>query len=137
MELQVSTEGGEAVYYYQDGKLEKIITTAYGETYRLLSEYYLPDGKISFVYEKHLKYNRPFYYDSSAMKENLDNEVFDLNKSELVTARSYFENGQLLHQISNQDCGSPFADEYLSKEQKRLQRDFDNLLKLQHYNTNW
>ena len=128
MELQVSTEGGEAVYYYQDGKLEKIITTAYGETYRLLSEYYLPDGKISFVYEKHLKYNRPFYYDSTAMKGNLDTETFDLKKSELIEVRSYFEKGKLLHQISNQDCGSPFADDFLLAEQKRILQDYNRLV---------
>jgi hypothetical protein len=125
-----TTEGGEAKFYYLNGQLEKITTRHFGETFQLLTEYYLLNGKLSFVFAKSYKYNRPMYYDSISMQENNDTEAFDFEKSEIVEDRSYFENGKLLHQINSQDCGSPFADDYLLEEQKRIKADFEKLLKL-------
>jgi len=124
-----STEGGEANFYYSNGGLEKIVTRNFGETSQQLSEFYLLNGQLSFVFEKKCNYNRPIYYDSVAMKENEDTEVFDLKKSEFIEDRSYFEKGKLIHQLNNQDCGSPFSDDYLSKEQMRITTDFGKLLK--------
>lgn len=128
-ELSESTEGGEAKFYYQNGQLEKIVARHYGETFQLLTEYYLLNGQLSFVFEKRHKYNRPLYYDTTAMKENNDTEAFDFDKSEIIEDSSYFDNGKLLHQINNQDCGSPFADDYLLEEQKRIRTDFDKLIR--------
>jgi len=63
------------------------------------------------------------------VKENKDTEAFDFDKSEIIEDRSYFENGKLLHQINNQDCGSPFSDNYLPEAQKSIKTDFDKLIK--------
>ena len=52
-------------------------------------------------------------------------------KSEIIEDRSYFENGKLLHQLNNQDCGSPFKNDYLLEEQKRIKTDYEKLLKLE------
>ena len=125
-----STEGGQAVYYYYNGKLYKIIERIFGEMGQSLNEYYLLNGKLSFVLEREYQYNRPFYYDSADMKEDNDNQVFDFNKSEISEVRNYFANEKLIHQINNQDCGSPFADDYLLQEQKRILADFGDLTKL-------
>ena len=125
--LEESTEGGEATFYYSTGVLEKIVTRHFGETFQQLTEYYLLKGQLSFVFEKSYKYNRPIYYDSGSMKENKDNQAFDFEKSEITEDRNYFNNGKLIHQVNNQDCGSPFADEYLLNEQKRIKTDFDKL----------
>lgn len=64
------------------------------------------------------------------MKENKDTEAFDFNNSEIIEDRSYFASGKLIHQINNQDCGSPFADDYLTDEQKRIKSEFEKLIKL-------
>lgn len=127
IELEESTEGADATFYYLNGTLEKITTRHFGETFQQLTEYYLLNDQLSFVFEKALKYNRPIFYDSVAMKENNDNEAFDIKKSEIVEDRSYFAHGKLLHQVNNQDCGSPFSNEYLLDEQKRLMPDFERL----------
>ena len=127
-ESSESTEGGEAKFYYLNGQLEKIVTRHYGETFQLLTEYYLLNNQLSFVFEKRHKYNRPLYYDTTAMKENSDTEAFDFDKSEIIEDRSYFENGELLHQINNEDCGSPFSNDYLIEEQKRIKTYFDKLI---------
>lgn len=126
-DLEESTEGGEAIFYYMNGVLEKIAARHFGETSQQLTEYYLLNGQLSFVFEKALKYNRPIYYDSAAMKEGNDNEVFDIKKSAIEEDRSYFDHEKLIYQVNNQDCGAPFSKEYLLEEQKRLLTDFEQL----------
>lgn len=125
-----TTEGGEAKFYYLNGQIEKITTRHFGEASQILTEYYLLKGQLSFVFKKSYKYNRPIYYDSISMKENNDTEAFDFDKSEIVEDRSYFDNGKLLHQINNQDCGIQLADDYLREEQKRIKVDFEKVIKL-------
>lgn len=128
--LEETSEGGVAKYYYQNGQLKKIVARYFGETYQQLNEYYLLKGELSFVFEKSIQYNRPIYYDSTAMRENNDAEVFDIDESEIQEDRSYFEAGKLLHKIESGDCGSPFASDYLLSEEKRIKDDFEKLTKM-------
>lgn len=86
------------------------------------------EGQLSFVFEKSFEYNRPLYYDKKAMQENQDTESFDIDKSEIIEVRSYFNNEKLLHQLNNQDCGSPFAEHYILEEEKRLNTGFKSLI---------
>lgn len=127
-DLWESTEGGEAQYYYSEHTLEKIIVRHFGETFQNLVEYYLRNDSLSFVYEKSLKYNRPIYWDSIAMTENNDNQVFDYGQSEIIEVRSYFLNNILVHQLNSEDCGSPFNEEYLRDEQNLIQTKFNKLI---------
>ncbi|MDV3928733.1 hypothetical protein CMT52_05050 [Elizabethkingia anophelis] len=129
-DLFESAEGGEAKYYYQKNKLEKIITRIFGESGQTLTEYYLLNGQLSFVYEKNYKYNRPLYYDTKAMKENNDTEAFDFDKSEITENRGYFVNGKLIHILSSEDCGAPFSSDYIAEEQKSILSEYSKLLKL-------
>lgn len=126
-----STEGGFAIFFYSNDSVEKIITRHFGEMGQSISEYYNLNNQLSFVFEKRLDYNRPFYWDSVRMEEFDDDQVFDFDKSEIVEERSYFENNKLLHQLNNQDCGSPFSDDYLLEEQKRILEEYKYLLKLE------
>ncbi|MEO8771210.1 MAG: hypothetical protein ABI402_14040 [Ferruginibacter sp.] len=126
-DLNVSTEGGSSTSYFKNGELKKVAVIIYGEMGKIIKEYYLDKNKLVFVYEKEYKYNRPFYYDSAEMKGLKDTEVFDMDKSEITADRSYFENGILIHQSNNEDCGSPFDKSYLKEEEKRIQDEFDKL----------
>lgn len=129
-----SAEGGEATYYYKNKRLEKIMARHYGEMGQVLIEYYLLNGKLSFVYEKDYEYNRSLFYDSKAMKENNDTEAFDFKKSEITETRNYFEAGSLLHIVNSQDCGAPFSGNYMAEQDKSLKDDFKRLLKLEKEN---
>ena len=129
-DLFESAEGGEAKYYYQKNKLEKIITRIFGESGQTLTEYYLLNEQLSFVYEKDYKYNRPLYYDTKAMKENNDTEAFDFDKSEITENRSYFVNGKLVHILNIEDCGAPFSSDYIAEEQKSILGEYLKLQKL-------
>ena len=125
--LAQTVEGGSAEYYFIKDTLLKITAVQFAETGKSISDFYTRNSELSFVLEKTYKYNRPITWDSTAMKENHDTEVFDGDSSEVVVEESYFENGVLIRQINNQDCGSPFAADYLKEEQVRLKAEFQKL----------
>ncbi len=125
--LNQSTESGAATYYFLQDKLLKIVAIHFGETGKNIQEFYTKNGLLSFVLEQQYQYNRPITWDSTAMKENNDTETFDIDKSEIIEDRSYFSKGELIRQINNQDCGSPFAEDYLKEEQVRLKTEFEKL----------
>jgi hypothetical protein len=129
-DLENSPEEGEAVFYYSNGLLEKITSRYYGETSQGLTEYYLLNGAISFVFEKTMKYNRPVYYDSAAMNANNDNQFFDIKKSELNEIRSYFAGGKLIQQLNNLNSVTKSTAGLLA-EQKRIMNDFADLRKME------
>jgi len=125
-----SAEGGEATFYYTDKGLEKVIARHYGEMGQMLIEYYLMNGQLSFVLEKEYRYNRPLFYDTKAMKDNNDTEAFDFNKSEVITTRNYFENGNIIMINNTTGRGFNISADYLSEQEKNLTESFKKLLKL-------
>lgn len=98
--LRKTTGTGEAKFYYQNGQLEKIITRHFGDRSQHLTEYYLLNKHLSFVFEK----------------------------SEILEERSYFENGYLIHKIESDDCGASFSNEFLLQEQQRIKSDYTKLI---------
>lgn len=129
-----STEGGQIEHYYLNETLEKVLVRHFGETRQDLTEYYLLDSQLSFAFEKEIIYNRPLFYDSTSMIENHDDQVFDFDKSDIHEHRNYFINGQLVHQLYNQDCGAPFAPEYLKAEHERILKEFYSTPLIPHIN---
>lgn len=101
LELEDTTESGEATYFYLNGMLEKIVATYYGEMFQRTATYYLLDRQLSLVISTTYHYNRPLYYDEEMMLENNDSEAFDFDKSTIVLHRSYFEDGVLIHRLSD------------------------------------
>jgi hypothetical protein len=97
-----SAEGGEALYYYTNQGLEKMVVRYYGESGQLLQEYYLMDGQLSFVFEKDYDYNHPLYYDEKAMRENGDTQFFDFAQSRIQETRYYFSKNHLIDMLGCQ-----------------------------------
>lgn len=111
---------GELTFFYLSSVLEKIVLREFGKNYQQLSEYYFLNGELSFVFEKHYKYNPSAESYSSRTQVNTGSKQLDAEQAQLIEDRSYFEKGKLIHQINSQDCGSPFADDYLVEEQTRI-----------------
>jgi hypothetical protein len=103
IELNETSEGGQVTYYYFEGRLEKIITQSFGETFQKITSYYLMDGQLSFVNEKIWQYNRPIYYDKEMMEEGGDSEYFDFNKSTVTEVTSYFEKNKPIHWVAGEN----------------------------------
>jgi len=126
-DLWETTEGGEANYYYSKGALEKISAIHYGETFKEITEYYLLNGELSFVFFRFYRYNRPIYYDSAAMKENKDDQSFDINKSKIYEVRYYVKNRKLIYLVYKDAYAE---DQGLLRGEVEINDDFDKLLKL-------
>lgn len=127
-DLWESTEGGTATFYYSNGNLEKIVVREFGETYQLLTAYYLLKGQLSFTLERNYRYNRPIYYDSTAMKENNDTEAFDMGKATITVIRGYFSNNRLIHASHSDTTPLPPGD--LPGKQAELKAGFEKYLRL-------
>ena len=97
-----STDGGVVKYYLQNGIVKKIVVEHFGESWNSLTEYYVKNGKVYFIFDKSEKYNVPYYVDSKWYKENKlkNGEVFDKRKSKFSEQRYYFdENEKLIRYI--------------------------------------
>ena len=97
-----STDGGIVKYFSQNGIVKKIVVEHFGESWNSLTEYYVKNGKVYFIFDKSEKYNVPYYVDSKWYKENKlkNGEVFDKRKSKFSEQRYYFdENEKLIRYI--------------------------------------
>ena len=52
------------------GVVKKIVAEYFGESGNNLTEYYIKNGKVYFIFDKTEKYSVPYYVDSKWYKEN-------------------------------------------------------------------
>ena len=102
----LSLEGGQLVAYSDGAAIVKIVATHYGEMGRTLEEYYYSNGKLIFMFEKILHYNKP-----------LSGKVVHTMES-----RYYFDNDKMIRLIDENgkdvDAGS---EEFRMKEKELLE----------------
>ncbi len=96
-----STEGGQAIAYYDKGQIKIIEVVWLGETGKRQIEYYFNDGKLIFAFDQDFDYNRPIYWDEETAKENEDNEAFDPKKTIVQEDRYYFNDEKLFFWLDN------------------------------------
>lgn len=125
IDVEESTEGGEVVQYWFGDHIEKIVVRHYGETFQAVAEFYLLDGEPSFVFKKIIQYNRPIYYDSTAMLANNDTEVFDLDKSEVREIRIYLVEGMLVEYLDSEHPKAELSAETLNDKATQLKSDWN------------
>ena len=97
-----SIEGGVIRYYFQNGIVKKIVAEYFGESGNNLTEYYIKNGKVYFIFDKTEKYNVPYYVNADWYKrDNMKvGEVFDSRKSKISEKRYYFdENMKLIRYV--------------------------------------
>ncbi len=68
----------------------------YGETGKMVRDFYFYQGKLFFIFEQNFIYNRPIGWDEEMAKENNDTEWFDEHKTVVEEARFYIKNDCLI-----------------------------------------
>ena len=81
-----SSEGGVIEYYSKNGELKKIVTKYYGESGKSITEYYVKNNNVYFVYNADYHYNAPLYV----------NETLGKKKTEIKEKRYYFDSDRNL-----------------------------------------
>ena len=79
-----STEGGEAVYYYENKRLKVIVAGYFGETGKMHEEIYFGDNYPIFVYKERHTYNAPITdkkFNEKRTKIHKERYYFDSNKN--------------------------------------------------------
>ena len=112
--IERKEHSGAGIYYFLKGNLKKIRLIQTNENSKIFTEFYLNNDSLFFVFERHI--------DSLEMKKDI--EFYEPFEDSL-----FFENGKLIRIKSNLDCGAPFAEDYLLKEEKRIKEDFTLLIK--------
>ena len=90
-----SSEGGEAIGYFHQARVQMIEVVLFGETRKYSSEYYFKNDSLYFVFTQDFIYNRPFYWDEKYAIESGDNEAYDPEKTITKENRYYFHNDRL------------------------------------------
>lgn len=108
IEVNDSVEYLSIIYYYLNEDLLKINISHLEISSGVKQEFYLKDNQLFYVFE-----HRSEYIET------------DLN---LIEEEYFFENGKLIRQINNQDCGSPLEDSFLKEEEARLYFDFEKFM---------
>ena len=114
-----STEGGQAIGYYQNKELQLIEVVWLGEMGKRQIDYYFYEGKLFFAFAQDIGYNRPMYWDEKTAKENGDRECFDPKKSTITENRYYFNDEKLFLWLDNQKQAQ---DLHLAKNQTVSQK---------------
>ena len=128
IQLEESTEGGEMIACYDKSEIKKLIVNIYGETFKQIQEYYLLKNELSFVYYKLYKYNRPIFWDSTAMKENKDDQVFDIEKSKIEEQRYYFDAGEMLQWINENNLKESKSTQIFKDKAIEIKKEFERLM---------
>jgi hypothetical protein len=121
IDIHRSTEGGMMYVYYIGDSIKLIKEHDYGEMAQGMIEFYLLRGKLSFAYNREIDYKRPIYWDSAAMKEEKDSEVFDFKKSRIVDTRYYF-NVRMLRWIDRDGKIHDLHDDNFAREEADIMK---------------
>ena len=125
--LELSLEGGFAVFYHKEGQLQKIAATYYGDTYREEKIHSLSGRNLLLVLEKTYHYNYPITYDSADLKAVHSNEEPDLKRSTVLKQKNYFSNGHLFRKID--ETGAVITN-HLKADENKLIHDFNNISRI-------
>jgi hypothetical protein len=108
-----STQGAEITGYYdKDGNLRKITTCYYGETGKLLEEYYYYNSICFFVFSRDLSYEVSIY-------DNSDVKIARVDEN-----RYYFRDEKLIRWISGNDVIQSNSEKFI-KCQNEFIKDFE------------
>jgi hypothetical protein len=89
--LEYSSEGGELTFFFNhNSSIVKTVVWHYGETGKIVKEYYLHDGQLIFAFFMEFQYDKPIYEQSSEIVRIVEN-------------RYYFSEANLIRWINSDD----------------------------------
>lgn len=127
--LGFSAEGMDAtIYKDKSGTIRLLKITAFGETGKLIAEYYYKGGDLIFAFKQSHRYNVPFYIDEERAKE-LGSESFDPKKTKITENRYYFKNGKLIRWLDNDKKRKSENSKEYKDEGMRILKNTNEIIK--------
>ncbi len=126
--MDESSEGGQLIFYKDSsGDLRKLVIVFYGESGKLVEEFYVTNDKLVFAFIQQYEYNRPIYWDEKTAKENGDNEVFDYSKSVIAEDSYYFDNNEILIRWLDKDKKIKQDNQSLEKTEVEIKKEYKDI----------
>ena len=120
-EIHESTEGGIAKYYTKNSILELIKVRSFGEGGFSYQDFYLKDGKLSFIFEEVYNYNT-----------HIIDPKFDISKTKKVDeVRYYFHGDSLFNLIATDKENEKYLKENKIETEKNMTKLFGTLMQIQ------
>ena len=114
-----TTEGGEAVYYYENKRLKVIVAGYFGETGKSHEEVYFGDNYPIFVYKERHVYNAP-----------ATDKKFNEKKTKVYQERYYFDSNKNLIRYIDEKGKIIVSGDKLQNESINIKNEIVRLLKL-------
>ncbi len=117
------------LYPFPD-RCDKWLVEQTSEKESILTLYYIQNDQLRLAVERIADTSEvPFsYWRQSA--PNFGDRPLDHKEFEWLESQYYFQDDSLIYLYVNQDCGAPFADEYMRSEEARLLKQYQSLRKL-------
>jgi hypothetical protein len=97
-----STEGGKAnAYTDAEGNIRMLQVELYGESGKMIEEYYYRNGSLMFAYYVFHRYNVPYYITPEKAKE-IGGEAFDHKKTKIEENRYYFNKWKMIRWLNEE-----------------------------------
>jgi len=109
--LGFSTEGGSLIYYLDNDEVKKIHVIYFGETGKMLGDYYLHKEHLIFAHTKKIDYNEPFGKIAHT-QENI----------------YYFNNHKMIKWVNADGVAISYDSPEFEKEQQSVLKSLDELL---------
>ena len=114
-----SSEGGEAVYYYENKRLKVITADYFGEMGKSHEEVYFGDNYPIFVYKERYEYNAP-----------ATDKKFNEKKTKIYKERYYFDSNKNLIRYIDEKGKIIVSGDKLQDESINIKNEIVRLLKL-------
>ena len=112
-----SSEGGVIEFYSRNGELKKVVTKYYGEGGKSITEYYVKNNNVYFVYDADYHYNAPFYME----------EIFDKKKTEIKEKRYYFDSDGNLVRYTDENKKTTEDKEKISYIEEEIHKTIEEV----------
>ncbi|ACZ09125.1 Uncharacterised protein [Sebaldella termitidis] len=116
-----STEGGEAVYYYENKRLKVIVAGYFGETGKMHEEIYFGDNYPIFVYKERHTYNAP-----------ITDKKFNEKRTKIHKERYYFDSNKNLIRYIDEKGKIIVSGDKLQNESINIKNEIVRLLRLRN-----
>jgi hypothetical protein len=101
-----SAEGGKIKKYYENGNLRKATVSHFGEMGKSVTEFYIKEGKVFFIYDSKSYYTKPIYIEGSTVDSTKEN-------------RFYFWNNDMIRWVGeDNEIVEPESEIFLEKEKE-------------------
>ena len=114
---EFATEGTSGNIFFENNEIRKMHLEYFGETGKLIEDYYLKNGDLILIQQENYIYNAPIFVDSTMAIELGYQEGFNPDLTNIIEDKFYFNNNKMVGWIDSKlKSINPVSDTFETKE---------------------